>query len=131
MPDEELRRLGLAGGLMARIAKVDRAVTEAEMSQMAAAIERYWNLSAENALFVANVAVSSLDVNYDYYRMTREFATMTTAEERQRFLVALFRVAAADGEISFDETEEIRTISKGINVTHQDFINAKLAVQNS
>jgi len=131
LPDEELRRLGLAGGLMARIAKVDRDVTDEEIFQMAAAIERYWGLSAENALFVANVAVSSLDVNYDYYRMTREFATMTTPEERRSFLVALFRVAAADGGISFDETEEIRTISKGINVTHQDFINAKLAVQNS
>ncbi|UCC51780.1 MAG: TerB family tellurite resistance protein, partial [Anaerolineaceae bacterium] len=90
------------------------------------AIEEHWQLSQESAVFVANAAVSSLDVNYDYYRMTREFATETTLEERQAFLVALFRIAGADGGVSFEETEEIRLVSRGINVSHQDFINAKL-----
>ena len=75
------------------------------------------------------MAVSSLDVNYDYYRMTREFATSTTLEERQRFLVALLQIAAADGGVSFEETEEIRLVSRGINISHQDFINAKLEVK--
>lgn len=131
LPDEEMRRLGLAGGLMARIANVDREVTEAEIAQMASGIERYWGLSAENARFVAQVAVASLDVNYDYYRMTRQFATLTTVEERRRFLVALFRLAAVDGQVSFEETEEIRSVYRGINLTHQDFINAKLEAQNA
>jgi len=58
--------------------------------------------------------------------MTREFATSTTLEERQRFLVALFQIAGADGAVSFDETEEIRLVALGINVSHEDFINAKL-----
>ncbi len=121
--------MGLAGGLMARIAKVDRTVTDDEEKAMVSVIETHWELSPEAATFVANVAVSSLDVNYDYYRMTREFATSTTLEERQRFLVALFVIAGADKDVSFEETEEIRLVSRGINVTHQDFINAKLEGQ--
>ena len=129
LPEAEMRKLGLAGGLMARIAKVDRTVTDEEFEVMAQAFEEHWQLPRESAVFVANVAVSSLDVSYDYYRMTREFATETTLEERQAFLVALFRIAAADGEVSFEETEEIRLVSRGINVTHQDFINAKLKVK--
>ena len=124
-----MRKLGLAGGLMARIAKVDRTVTDDELEVMAQALEDHWHLPRESAVFVANVAVSSLDVTYDYYRMTREFATETTLEERQAFLVALFRIAAADGGVSFEETEEIRLVSRGINVSHQDFINAKLEVK--
>jgi len=75
---------------------------------------------------VANVAVSSLDVTYDYYRMTREFATSTTLEERRRFLVSLFLIAGADDGVSFDETEEIRLVQQGLNITHEEFINAKL-----
>ena len=126
LPEAEMRKLGLAGGLMARIAKVDRTVTDNELEVMTQAIEEHWQLSQESAFFVANAAVSSLDVNYDYYRMTREFATETTLEERQAFLVALFRIAGADGGVSFEETEEIRLVSRGINVSHQDFINAKL-----
>jgi len=126
LPDEEMRKLGLAGGLMARIAKVDRTVTDEELNAMGGLIEEHWDLTPESAAFVANVALSSLDANYDYYRMTREFATSTTPEERQGFLVALFVIAGADEDVSFEETEEIRLVSRGINVTHQDFINAKL-----
>lgn len=131
LPNAEMRKLGLAGGLMARIAQVDRTVTDDEKMVMVNVIERHWELSPEAAIFVANVAVSSLDANYDYYRMTREFATTTTLEERQRFLVALFVIAGADGDVSFEETEEIRLVSRGINVTHQDFINAKLEAKSA
>lgn len=129
LSDQDLRKLGLAGGLMARIAKVDRVVSVEERQAMIGFLEEHWQLAHEAAVFVADVAESSLDVNYDYYRMTREFATSTTPEERRRFLVVLFLVAAADGSVSFDETEEIRLVSRGINMTHQDFINAKLKAQ--
>jgi len=128
LSETELSRLGLAGGLMARVANVDRQITEAEFEAMASLIEQHWGVSREAAAFVADVAVSALDVNYDYYRMTREFGTSTTAEERRHFLVVLFHIAAADGDISFDETEEIRQIATGIHLSHQDFINAKLQV---
>ncbi|MFN2143129.1 MAG: TerB family tellurite resistance protein [Candidatus Promineifilaceae bacterium] len=126
LTDKEMRKLGLAGGLMARIAKVDETVSEGEFEAMVDTIATTWQVDHEAAVFVANVAVSSLDVTYDYYRMTREFATSTTLEERQRFLVALFQIAGADGAVSFDETEEIRLVALGINVSHEDFINAKL-----
>jgi len=126
LTDKEMRKLGLAGGLMARIAKVDETVSEGEFEAMVDTIATTWQVDHEAAVFVANVAVSSLDVTYDYYRMTREFATSTTLEERQRFLVALFQIAGADGDVSFEETEEIRLVALGINVSHEDFINAKL-----
>ncbi len=126
LSDEEMRKLGLAGGLMARIAKVDQVVSDGEFKAMVDIIAENWQLDRDAAVFVANVAVSSLDVNYDYYRMTREFATSTTTEERQQFLVALFLIAGADDGASFDETEEIRLVSRGINVSHDDFIAAKL-----
>ncbi len=124
--DEEMRKLGLAGGLMARIAKIDNVVSDSEFEAMVNIMAEYWQLSRDAAVFVANVAVSSLDYSYDYFRMTREFATETTREERQRFLVALFLVADAEDGASFDETEEIRLVARGINVSHEDFIAAKL-----
>jgi len=126
LSDEEMRKLGLAGGLMARIAKVDQVVSDSEFEAMVSVMAENWQLERDAAVFVANVAVSSLDVTYDYYRMTREFATSTTLEERQRFLVALFLIAGADDGVSFDETEEIRLVQRGVNVGHQDFIEAKL-----
>jgi hypothetical protein len=37
-------------------------------------------------------------------------------------------VAAGDGSVSFQETEEIRTISTVLKLTHQQFIAAKLKI---
>lgn len=126
LADEQLRKLGLAGGLMARIAKVDEQVSEDEIETMVNIMTDTWQISRDEAVFVTNVALSSLDVTYDYYRMTREFATSTSLDERRRFMIALFLIAGADQDVSFDETEEIRLIAHGINLSHEDFISAKL-----
>lgn len=126
--EDDLRKLSLVGGLMAKIAQVDREVSEAEINRMIEVIAGNWNLSKEEATFVAEVAVSAVDVTYDTFRMMRELATSTTEEERRRVLVVLFAIGAADGDISFDETEEIRLIARGLDLTHKDFIDAKLEV---
>jgi uncharacterized tellurite resistance protein B-like protein len=60
--------------------------------------------------------------------MMRELVTETSEEERRRVINALFAVGAADGDLSFEETEEIRLIARGLNLTHKDFIDAKLQV---
>ncbi len=128
LSDEELRRLGLAGGLMARVAHVDREIEAHEKALMVEKIRDYWQVEEETAVFVTTVAINTVDVTYDYYRMTRQFTELTTVEERQRFLAVLFQLAAADGELTFNETEEIRLISQSLNLSHADFIAAKLTV---
>lgn len=126
--ESDLRKLGLVGGLMAKIAQMDREVTEAEFNRMIEIITKNWNLSLEEATFVAEIAVSAVDVTYDTFRMMRELATSTSETERRRILVVLFAVGAADGDLSYEETEEIRLIARGLNLTHKDFIDAKLEV---
>ena len=126
LSDAEMRRLGLAGGMMARIAQVDREISADEYAAIVRTMMATWSLDRETAEFVADVATSSLDYTYDYYRMTREFAAETSNEERRNFLTALFILAGVDGGASFDETEEIRLVAQGLNLSHQDFIDAKL-----
>lgn len=126
--DGDLRKLSLVGGLMAKIAYQDREVSDDEFQQMVDAIESNWNLSQEEAIFVSEVAVNALDVTYDTFRMIRELTASTTYEERKEILYTLFAVAAADGDISFDETEEIRIMARSLELTHSDFIDAKLRV---
>ncbi len=126
--DEDLRRLSLVGGLMAKIAQLDRQVTETEFEGMIDIIQTNWNLGLEEATFVTEVAISSIDVTYDTFRMMREIATGASIEERQRVLLTLFAVANSDGDMSFEETEEIRVIARGLELSHKDFIDAKLNV---
>ena len=42
--------------------------------------------------------------------------------------MCFFAVAGADGYVSYEETEEIRTISKMLKLTYRQFIDAKLKV---
>lgn len=126
--DSELRRLSLAGGLMARVAYVDRDIQSGEVSIMVAALRRHWLLPEAQATLVAEVAASEIGRGMDYYRLSREFFDCTTEDERVRFMDVLFAVADGDGRVSHDEIEEIRTIANVQKLTHKQFIDAKLKI---
>lgn len=125
VPDAELRRLGLAGGLLALVAQTADGVTETERAAMVEALGAAWALPAESAALVVEVALADGDA-LDFYRLVREFAEVTTDDERRRFLDALFGVAAADGAATFEEIEQIRLIALGLKLSHTEFIEAKL-----
>jgi uncharacterized tellurite resistance protein B-like protein len=128
LPEDELWKLSLAGGLMARIAHVDREVTDGEFNAMLASLQQNWDLPKEAAAIVAEVAISAVAANLDYYRMAREFFSCTTEQERVRFLDVLFAVADGDGTVSHEEIEQIRFISRHLKLTHKQFIDAKLKI---
>ncbi|NDJ87451.1 MAG: hypothetical protein GYB66_16375 [Chloroflexi bacterium] len=128
IPEDRLRVLSLAGGIMAHIAHVNRDVDEAEITAMIAALQANWAVSATEASFIAEVAISDTSPQMDYFRMTREFVEVCSHEERVRFLDVLFSVATADGKASYEEMEQIRRIAKTLKLDQQDFINAKLKI---
>lgn len=128
LPERDLRLLCLAGGLMARVAHVDLEVTDDELQAMVKALESGWALSEDQARFVAEVAVSEIGPDMDYYRLTRQFFEATDEPQRSEFLKVLFSVADADGQVSHEEIEEIRAISNSLRLTHKRFIEAKLTV---
>lgn len=123
--DMDLRRLSLAGGLMARVAYVNQQVTEEEFGLMVNALHRGWHISENDAALVAEVAVSEISHDLDYFRLVREFFSHTTELERVQFLDTLFAVAAADGEISARESVEIRRIARSLHLSQQQFVEAK------
>ena len=125
IPVAEAHTLALAGGLLARVARADNTVTDAEFARMADLLESGWGISRERATLVAEVALAESAADLDYFHLTREFAANASEEERIRILDALFAVAAADGEISREESDEISRITASINLTHSHFVAAK------
>jgi uncharacterized tellurite resistance protein B-like protein len=125
---QDLWKLSLSGGLMARVAHVDREVKEGEFDAMVETLMENWELTQEAAAIVAEVAISAVAENMDYYRMAREFFNCTTEPERAQFLNILFAVAQGDGMVSSEETEQIRSIARHLKLTHKQFIDAKLKV---
>ena len=126
--EETLRTLSLAGGMMAQVARVNPEVGPAEQAMMTEALQTQWHLGPEEAAFVVEVALSESATLLDPYRLPWQFSEVCTPEERLAFLDVLFAVATADGEASYDEIEEIRTIARSLKLSHEDFIQAKLKV---
>ncbi len=128
LEETELRKVALAGALLARVAHVDDPVSDEEITAMAVAVEHGWSLPHAEALAIAEVAASEAARGMDYFRASREFFEVTNGEERAAFLDSLFAVANAHGQVSHEEIEEIRVIAKTLKLSHRQFINAKLKI---
>ncbi|NJN19334.1 MAG: hypothetical protein HC822_25325 [Oscillochloris sp.] len=137
-PDEDLgisaaeaRVLALAGGLLAYVARVDQEVTNDEFERIRSALAESWGIDAARSVIVAEAALAEVSAGLDFYRLTKSFADSTSIETRARFVDALFAVAAADGEISSDESAEISRIVASINLTHDHFVAARRRISAS
>jgi uncharacterized tellurite resistance protein B-like protein len=128
LPDSDIRKLCLAAGLMARVAGVDHVVSSDETKVMSEVLQRHWTLTKEQALLVSEISHHRIFRGLDGVRLVKRFNDFTTRTERKEFLHCLFAVANAADQTSFDEIEEIRELAKGLELSHQDFIDAKLTV---
>ena len=127
-PDSEIRKLCLAAGLMARVAGIDHTVSQEETAVMAGVLQESWKLTEEQARLVVEISHHRIFRGLDGVRLVKRFNDFTTILERKEFLNCLFSVANASGKTSFEEIEEIREIAKGLELSHQDFIDAKLVI---
>jgi uncharacterized tellurite resistance protein B-like protein len=128
LPEQKLRKLCLAGGLLARIAAVDKEISEQEKQAIEKVLGTQWGLSARETRIVAEVSCDRTLKGLDYFRLARGFFECTTLDERREFLKCLFRIANASNKTSYEETEAIRKIAGSLKLTHEDFIEAKLTI---
>ncbi|MCB0203391.1 MAG: TerB family tellurite resistance protein [Anaerolineae bacterium] len=129
LPDAQLRKLSLAGGMMAKVARANPQVTDEELAVMTGALRNHWQLSQDEALFVVDVSLSQLSSELDDFRLASEFARVTGYEERGQFIDLLFVIANADGGITEQEIEEISTLSNVLSLSGQRFYEAKRKAQ--
>lgn len=127
--DDELRKLTLAGGLMARVAHADRAVTADEQTTMAQLLQAAWPISQEAATLVTEIAISEVNQNLDYFRLSRQLAKVTRINERVALIDALQKIAGADGTVTPEEKAEVWTIAQSLSVTQAHL--AKYRNENS
>lgn len=128
LPDSDIRKLCLTAGLMARVAGIDHTVSKEETAIMTSVLQKNWKLTEEQAQLVVEISHHRIFRGLDGVRLVKRFNDFTTLAERKEFVDCLFAVANATEKTSFEEIEEIREIAKGLELSHQDFINAKLRI---
>jgi len=124
----EMHRLALIGGLMGIVAQADGEIDERELG----VIRRELNsrgLFEDDTLDVLIHIIGEESVRgLDRYRLVTEYCQDCSLEDRKELLNLLFLVAAADGALTHTELEELRSISSALQLSHKEYINAKVRV---
>lgn len=119
--EEELRKLVLAGLLMARVVRADGRIDDAEVEATTRYLIEKWELCAEEAQFVIVVSLSDEVPDMDTIRICRAFYEITSLKERVQFLDVLFQVGMVDGHLSEDEVDEVLNICANIKLEQNYF----------
>jgi uncharacterized tellurite resistance protein B-like protein len=131
-PEEtDLHRICTGAAILAHVARMDGRIDSGELDALRLTLETQWGLGPAAARLAVEVTLDATAGGLDLHLLLREFRRSTTEPERQRFLAAVFTVAAGDGTASYDEIEEVRRIGRGLLLSHQDFISAKLSVPDA
>lgn len=125
----EAKHLALFAFLLARVASVDTVTAPAEVAEMERLVSTHGGLTPPEAAMVIEIARATqkmLGPTHNFVA-TREFREAATQEQKLGLLHCLFAVASADGTVTGDEEEEIRTISRGLLLEDRDYVAVRSA----
>lgn len=119
-------------GLMARVAYVDFHIAPEEISQIEKSFSEWKIHENFDSNLVTQMAIKHINEmagleNHLYVHPLKEHLSK---EERYKVIQTLFLVAASDGNVESLESEEIRIICKGLELSGQHFIAARAEVAN-
>lgn len=114
--------------VLSRVARADMHISNAETIKMEQLIATLSGLPEEQVILVVQIAKSQATIfgGTENFLVTEEFKKLATHEQKLSLLNCLFAVSAADESISSVEEREIRLIADELQLTHSEFIRARL-----
>ncbi len=128
LPEDEVRKICLAAGLMSRVAWRDARLSEREEKTIVDILTSTWGLPIIEARLVVEISIAPELRDLDRVGLCRGFYEFTNHEDRLAFVRCLFQIANACGKTSNDEIEKIRVLADGLKLTRREFIAAKLTI---
>jgi uncharacterized tellurite resistance protein B-like protein len=126
------RHLALFAFLLARTANVDQDVSPEETREMERIVEAFGGLSTAQAALVVEIAKTQnrLFGATQNFLAAREFRDAATEDQKRDLLHCLFAVSAADDSISVEEEEVIRSISRELLLTNDEYLAIRSAYRD-
>jgi len=124
LPPERARFIAAFAYVLARVAAADLRVEEQETEKMQQIVAELGHLPEDVATLVVEIAKSQARLlgGTENYVVTREFARISTREQRFDLLRCLFAVGAADDEISSAESAEVAAIAEELGLTRPEML---------
>lgn len=128
--EEDIVKMACMAGLLARVAYCDLELDENEVKRMKQLLKQFTFLDADHTEKVVQTAVDDIkDLSgLENHKYCPPLNDLLDTHQRYQLLESLFAVAASDGEVSGEESQEIRNISKGLLLEHKHFISAQATV---
>ena len=126
LPDADpasIRIVTAISGLLACVAFSDRQLHDAERAHLREVLGRVHGMSTEGAGAICNLIeqhVTALTV-INPHAYTRSLRELTDREMRLEVLDILVDTGAADGELSFTETQMLRRLTSALGLDQQDY----------
>jgi uncharacterized tellurite resistance protein B-like protein len=115
--------------LLVEVARIDRDSTAAERTAVERAIRAKFGLDEAEAVRLIELAEAEVRQATDYFQFTSLVNRHFSAEQKQRVIELMWRVAYADAELSAHENHLMRKVADLLHVPHGDYIAAKMRAQ--
>jgi uncharacterized tellurite resistance protein B-like protein len=119
-------RLCLLGGLMGIVAQADGEIAPQELEEIRRRLQNTGRFEPEALDTLVTIIREESVRGLDRSRLVSEYTGPLTFDERVNLLDLLFAIAAADGGLTHAELEQLRGISAAMNLSHRQYIDAKL-----
>jgi len=117
------------GVLLWIVAEADGKFLPEETEKIKEVLASYSDISTEEMEYVLAAVKEAAAERIDLYRFTHEVSTDLPYKIKLAIIENLFRVGCVDKDLDDTEAERIREISGLFQISHKDFIDAKIKVK--
>ena len=128
LSEDKLYLICLLGALMASVSNVDGNFDDSEKKVFKKELSGCFDFKNKEFKILFEVISELTDQGFDFHEVITELNNLVTYNEKVNITDCMLAVGGADGELSHDETEEIRRITKALRIPHKVFIEAKMKV---
>lgn len=126
LPEDQIYRVCLFGVLLGSVAYVDENFSGDEKAALLKILRARYSFADEELSILIDIIEEQSTWGFDFHEVVTEINRLVSYSDRLMLMDCFFEMAAADGELSYEEIEEIRRITKSMHIPHKNFIDCKM-----
>lgn len=127
-PDKERDVIMAVCALFLEMGRIDETFTEQEVAHVLSILTDKYGLSSENANALIDEADRELEESVDLWQFARVINNQYSNDEKEQLIERLWQIVYVDGKMDKYEHYLMNKLSKLLDLSHKQLIDAKLKV---
>lgn len=130
LEENELVKVACVSGLLARVAYVDFKLDPKELEHIDQVLKKWTQFDDKTIKLISQASLKHIKefAGIENHLYARPLKEVLGENERFKLVEALFALAASDGSVEHLESEEIRLICRGLELSDQHYLGARAQV---